>query len=288
LATPDVTISIVNWNTRDELRECLDTVLAQDGQVTYEIVVIDNASSDGSAEMVRGEFADRVTLIANSRNIGFGSAHNQALKIAVGRYAMLLNPDCRILEGDDLRVMVDFMDENDDVGILGPKIVNPDGSIQFSARRFPTMFAAVFRHTLLGRLFPKNRFVRAYLMLDWAHDRTADVDWVSGAALMARRETVRSVGLLDERFFMYCEDVDWCRRAHADGWRVVYYPEACVSHRIGASSDQNPIPMIRQHHRSMLRYFLKHESRAVKIILLPAVMLALWIRCRSLTARVAR
>lgn len=281
----DITVSIVNWNTKDELRECLTSVLSQDGSVTYELNVADNASSDGSADMVRSEFGDRSTLIQNSTNLGFGAAHNLSIKQSHGRYVLLLNPDCRMLEPDVLAKMVRYMDDNPDIGILGPKVVNPDGSLQFSSRHFPTMFAAVFRHTIFGRLSPKNRFVRDYLMTDFAHDQIADVDWLSGSALMIRRETFEQMGLLDERFFMYLEDVDWCKRAHMAGWRVVYYPMVSVSHRIGAASDQNPVPMIKQHHRSMLRYYLKYNSHSLKVLLTPFAIIALWLRQRSLIKR---
>ena len=277
----DATISIVNWNTSDELRECLHSVLSQDGSVTFEVIVVDNASTDGSPDIIRAEFGDKVILIANTNNRGFGAAHNQAIERSTGRYVFILNPDSRILHGDVLRRMVDYMDANPDIGILGPKILNPDGSLQFSARRFPPMFAGIFRHTILGKLFPKNKFVREYLMTDIPHDQIMDVGWLSGSALMARRKTFEQIGGFDERFFMYCEDVDWCKRAHDAGWRVVYYPEVEVSHRIGAASDKNPIEMIKQHHRSMLLYFLKHNSRSPKVLLTPLVLIALWMRTRA-------
>ena len=275
----DVSVSIVNWNTRDELRECLNSVMAGDGAA--EVFVVDNDSSDGSQDMIAADFADRATLIANTDNRGFGAAHNQAIARSTGRYVLLLNPDSRVLNADVLPRMVAYMDANPDIGILGPKILNPDGTLQFSARRFPPMFAGIFRHTLLGKLFPNNRFVRGYLMSDNPHDRVMDVDWLSGCALMARREMLEQIGVFDERFFMYCEDVDLCKRAHDAGWRVVYYPEVEVSHRIGAASDQNPIAMIKQHHRSMLLYFLKYNSRSPKILLTPLVLIALWMRTRA-------
>ena len=286
---PDVTVSIVNWNTRDELRECLNSVLSGVGagfeippqHPRYEILVVDNASPDGSADMVRTDFAGKATLIPNEKNRGFGAAHNQAIEHSSGRYVFFLNPDSRMLQPDLLCRMVTYMDANPDIGALGPRILNPDGTLQFSARRFPPMFAGVFRHTILGRLFPKNRFVRGYLMTDNAHDATMDVDWLSGSALMVRREMLDGIGAFDERFFMYCEDVDICKRAHNAGWRVVYYPEVEVSHRIGAASDKNPIAMIKQHHRSMLLYFLKHNARSPKILLTPLVLAALWMRTRA-------
>lgn len=280
----DVTVSIVNWNTKAELRVCLDSVLAQTS-VSFEVTVVDNASSDGSAEMVASEYDDRVCLVSNPENRGFGAAHNQSIARSNGRYVFLLNPDCRMLDPNALSNMVSYLDENTDIGMLGPRVLNPDGSLQYSARRYPTPFAAVFRHTILGRLFPNNRFVREYMMIDWSHDEVRDVDWLSGSALMVRRETFERIGLLDEGYFMYVEDVDWCRRAHEAGWRVIYYPMAAVTHRIGAASDQNPVSMIKQHHRSMLRYFLKYEGRSSKVLLTPFVILALWLRQRSLIRR---
>ncbi len=287
MASVDVTVSIVNWNTRDELRECLESVLGQE-RVSLEVIVVDNASSDGSAEMVRREFAGRVTLIANAENRGFGAAHNQAIAASHGRYVLLLNPDCRILGTDVLARMTAYMDGHTDIGILGPKVLYPNGGIQFSARRFPTMLAASFRHTPLGRLFPKNRFVRRYLMTDFDHSHTADVDWLSGAALMIRRETFEQIGLLDERFFIYVEDMDWCRRAHDAGWRVVYHPEVAVSHRIGAASDQKVEPMIHEHRKSMFRYFLKYNAKSPKVLLTPLVALGLWLMAYSRVIRARR
>ncbi len=278
---PDITVSIVNWNTREELLRCIRSVLSQAGSVRTEVIVVDNASDDSSAAGVQSEFGTNITLIANEKNVGFSAAHNQAIGLSRGRYILLLNPDCTLLAPDVLRKMMDYMDENRGVGMLGPRIVNPDGSLQYSARHFPTMLAAGFRHTLLGKAFPKNRYVRRYMMTDWSHDETAEVDWLSGAALMVRRETFAHIGVLDERFFMYLEDVDWCKRAHIGGWRVVYYPLVSVAHRIGTASDQNAVPMIRQHHASMLRYFLKYNARSPKVLLTPLVMLALWIRAQS-------
>lgn len=277
----DITVSIVNWNTKEELAACIETVLSQHN-IDMDLIVIDNASSDGSADLVREKFADTIRLIENPDNLGFGAAHNQSIRRYTSRYILLLNPDCRLLESDVLSKMVAFMDDNPDVGIIGPKIHNTDGTLQFSARHYPNMIAAVFRHTVFGKLFPNNRFVRDYLLTDWKHDQISDIDWLSGAALLLRREMLDQIGMLDERFFMYCEDVDICRRAHMGGWRVVYYPMVSISHRIGAASDKNAVAMIKQHHRSMLKYFLKYESRSPRVLLTPVVLLGLWLRSRSL------
>lgn len=272
----DITVSIVNWNTKDELAHCLESALAQD-EVEFEVIVIDNASSDGSAEMVARDFP-QVTLIENDRNVGFSRAHNQAFRIAKGRYVMLVNPDTLLEDHDMLKQTVHFADENPDAGIIGPKIENPNGSLQFSARRFPTLGAGLFRRTPLGKLFPNNRFVKSYIMADWKHDEVRDVDWVSGAALVIRRKVIDEVGPLDPGFFMYCEDVDWAYRAKQHGWRVVYYPMAKVKHRIGSSSDQAPMRMIYQFHLSMFRFFIKHYAKGINAILTPLVFTALAAR----------
>jgi len=273
---PDVTVSVVSWNTRDELARCLESVFAQEG-AGLEVIVVDNASSDGSAELVSERFP-QVKLIANDKNAGFSRAQNQAIAESRGRYLMLLNPDAFLPERDVLAKLIAFAEENPDIGIIGPRMENPDGSLHFSARRFPTIGAAVFRRTPLGRLFPKNRFVRGYIMSDWAHDEPRDVDWVSGATVLVRRRFIQSVGLLDTRFFMYCEDVDWAYRAKQRGWRVCYWPLARVIHRIGAASDQAPVRMIYYFHLSMFRFYLKHYAKGWRALLAPLVLLGLAAR----------
>lgn len=272
----DITVSIVNWNTRDELLRCLETVTAQEG-VSMEIIVVDNASSDSSAEAVAEKFP-QIRFIANSKNVGFSKAQNQAIRESNSRYVMLLNPDALIHDRDTLAKIIEFADANQDVGIIGPKIENPDGSLQFSARRFPSIGTGLFRRTPLGRLFPNNRYVRSYIMADWKHDEVRDVDWVSGAALVIRRKTIDDIGLLDPGFFMYCEDVDWAYRANKKGWRVTYYPMTKVTHRIGSASDQVPIKMIIQFHRSMFRFYLKHYAKGLAALLTPVVLAGLTAR----------
>jgi GT2 family glycosyltransferase len=265
----DLTVSLVNWNTRDELEECILSVLAQKG-VDLEVIVVDNGSKDGSAEMVTSRFPN-VTLFLNNENRGFSKAQNQAIAASKGRYIMLLNPDALIPDSNTLSEIVAFMDGNPDIGILGPRILNTDGSLHFSARRFPTIGAGLFRRTPLGKLFPNNRYVRDYVLSDWAHDEVRDVDWVSGAALVIRKQLTNDIGTLDERFFMYCEDVDWAYRAKQAGWRVCYYPMVKVIHRIGAASDQAPFRMIYHFHRSMFIFFLKHYAKGWRLLLLPAI-----------------
>lgn len=272
----EVSVSIVNWNTREELRECLRSVLVQEG-VGFDVTVVDNASADGSAEMVAAEFPT-VRLIANERNVGFGRAHNQVIAAASGRYFFMLNPDARLLGADCLKRMVEFADAHPEAGLIGPKVVNRDGTIQFSARNFPTLGAAVFQNSFLGRLFPGNRYVRQYVLSDWDHSQPREVDWLSGSALLVRREFIEDVGLLDEGFFMYCEDVDWGYRAKAKGWKALYCPDATVVHRIGASSDQAQVRMLWQHHKSMYRLFRKHREAQASLFEKCAVAVGILLR----------
>ena len=277
---PDITVSIVNWNTAHELQECLDSIISQQG-IDFEITVVDNASSDDSVEMLTTKYFGELTLIANSANIGFGKAHNQALRQSDSRYFMIINPDSKFTNPNTLSKIIEYMDSNAEIGMLGPKILNTDGSLQYSARRFPSMIAGMFRNTWLDKLFPSNKFVKSYLMSDWSHEEISNVDWLSGAALVVRKEMVNKIGMLDERFFMYCEDIDWCKRAHDAGWKVVYYPSVSVLHRIGAASDKDPYNAIRRHHKSMLQYFLKYNANKPAVLLTPLVMLGLWLRALS-------
>jgi GT2 family glycosyltransferase len=227
---------------------------------SIEIILVDNASTDGSVEMVRSEFP-QMRLIVNEGNPGFAVANNQGISVARGRYVLLLNPDTEVL-GDALLKMVAFADKNPDVGVVGPQLLNADGSVQSSRRRFPTLATAFFESTWLQPCAPR-RLLERYYVLDRADDEVLDVDWVKGAALMARREAIDRVGLLDERFFMYSEELDWCRRFRDGGWRVVYLPTAQVVHFEGKSSEQ-VIPVRHIHFQtSKVRYFRKHRGRVV-------------------------
>lgn len=271
----DVSVVVVNWNTRDELRDCLKSALAADSG-SAEIVVVDNASTDGSVEMLHGEFPD-VRLIRNAENLGFAAASNQGIKASSGRYVILLNPDCVVHPGA-FTELVRFGDAHPEVGIFGIRILNSNGTVFESCRRFPTLAAGIFRNAILARLFPNNPYIKEYLMADWDHSEVAEVDWVSGAALVARRETLDKIGLLDERFFMYCEDVDIAYRARQAGWKVMYFPGATVVHLRARSSDQNPVPMIIAFHRSMHAFFKKHYAAQSSILTRVVVPLGLILR----------
>ncbi len=253
----DLSVVIVSFNARDYLRRCLGSLYEHTEGIAYEVIVVDNASWDGSAEMVESEFP-QASLIRCSANVGFAAACNRGIVQAKGEFILLLNPDTEIAD-NAFAPMVAYCRQQPQVGILGPKLLNSDGSLQLSCRRFPSHLTGLFnRQSILTRLLPRNRFSSRYLMSDWNHDSIAEVDWLSGACTLLRRQMLADIGLLDEGFFMYIEDVDICYRAHQGGYRVVYFPQAMVTHHIGRSSDTLPNRSILQWHRSMWRYYRKH------------------------------
>lgn len=279
----DLSIVIVNWNVVDLLRRCLDSIVGESTpdagsrlalpgtSWSYEIWVVDNASTDGSPEMVRREFP-YVHLIANSENLGFTVANNQAIRRSNGEYILLLNCDTEVV-GDALPTMLTYMEKHLDVGVLGPQLRYPDGSVQSSRRRFPSMETAYLESTILQQWFPHNDTLRRYYMADVPDDAIHEVDWVVGACMMTRRQVVDQIGLLDEGFFMYSEELDWCYRIKQAGWKVVYLPEAEVLHHEGRSSEQ-VVPARHIHFQSSkVRFFWKHHG-AVSGELLRVFLLA--------------
>lgn len=208
--------------------------------------------------MIEEEFP-QVRVIANSENLGFTVGNNQGIAASRGRYILLLNPDTEIVD-HALAMMVEYMDGHPQVGALGPQLLNPDGSIQSSRRRFPTVATAFLESTILQQWSPHNRVTRHYYMADRPDHEIQEVDWVTGACLLARREAIEEVGLLDESFFMYSEELDWCRRIKAQEWKVVYLPTARVIHHGAQSSEQVKSFQHIQFQRSKIRYFRKHHG----------------------------
>jgi GT2 family glycosyltransferase len=250
-----LTVLIVNYNTGALLWECLDSVWPQ-LPPRSEVFVVDNASTDGSADGLEAAYSG-LRLIRNACNDGYARANNQALRLARGRYALLLNPDVT-LEPGALTAALAYMDAQPDVGILGPRILRPDGRLDPPARRsFKTPATYLYKMLGLSRLFPRHRRFGRYYLSYLDEMATTDVDSVVGAFLLVRRDVIERVGLLDERFFMYCEDEDWCWRAKQAGWRVVYYPGAVVRHCRGSSTAKHPFRMAYHLHRS---YFLYHRK----------------------------
>jgi len=228
----DLSIIIVNWNTRDMLRSCLASIPSRTGLQT-EVIVIDNASADGSAAMVSEEFPE-ATLIQNKANLGFATATNQGLRVACGRHLLLLNSDTLVL-GDVLADSVRYMDAHPDVGMMGCKVLNEDGTTQMTCSLFPSFPNLLLQTLGLNRL-ERPRWLQRYQMLDWARDDEREVEVISGCYLIARRTAVEQIGLLDESFFLYGEETDWCRRCADAGWRLVFAPVGSIVHFGSGSS----------------------------------------------------
>jgi N-acetylglucosaminyl-diphospho-decaprenol L-rhamnosyltransferase len=253
----DVSVVIVTYNSRPYLGECLETLRAQTKGVEYEVIIVDNASPDRTAAWVRAEHP-WVRLIARERNAGLSRAVNDGVAASCGTHVMVVNPDVRF-EMDVLSPLATYLRDHPDVGVVGPRLLNDDGSLQLSCRAFPGYSTALFsRYSLLTRLLPDNPFSRRYLMADFDHASERDVDWLSGAALMFPRAAFDAVGGWDPEFFMYSEDVDFCRRVRDAGYRVVYNPVVSLVHHIGGSTRTVPARMVVERHRSMWRYYRKH------------------------------
>jgi GT2 family glycosyltransferase len=272
--SPDLSIIIVSWNVSELLGACLSS-LQLPGQdpssehsdthpLDVEIIVVDNASADGTVDMVRTRFP-HVRLIANNQNRGFAGGNNQGIAAAQGRYLLLLNPDTKVLN-DAVLSLVGCLDGHPDVGLVGPQLLFPDGQVQSSRRRFPTVPTLFFESTWLESVAPAG-ILEHYYILDRSDQAVLDVDWVVGAAMVVRRSVFEQVGGLDEGFFMYSEEMDWCRRIKAAGWRVVYCPRARVVHYEGKSSEQTVPARHINFQRSKIRYARKYHGAMVATIL---------------------
>jgi len=236
-----VSISIVSWNTKDLLRQCLESVFANLDGVDAEVIVVDNASSDSSADMVEREFP-QAALIRCASNLGFARANNIAYALSSGKYFLLLNSDTIVLPGAVVG-LTRLMDDDPDVGAAAPKLLNPDGSLQRSCSCFPSALTEFFDAAYLSKLLPGNRLFGRYAMSYWDFSEVREVDFAGGSCLMLRRKALEEVGLLDERYFMYTEEADLCYRLKQAGWKVVYTPQARIVHLGGQSARQRPVEM---------------------------------------------
>lgn len=262
----DLGLIILSWNTRDLLRDCLRSVFASQGNVTYRVCVVDNASGDGSAAMVRAEFP-QVLAIENAENLGYPAGNNVGLR-ALGfglnqtnapRYALLLNPDT-VLPEHALVDMLAYMDARPRCGAAGPKLVLPNGELDLACRRsFPSPEVSFYRMTGLSKLFPRSRLFGRYNLTYLSPDVETEVDSVVGAFMLVRRETMAQVGLLDEGFFMYGEDLDWAFAIKQAGWQIRYNPAVTVLHVKRAASRQSHRAQV-AFHESMLLFYHKHYA----------------------------
>jgi N-acetylglucosaminyl-diphospho-decaprenol L-rhamnosyltransferase len=258
---PALSVSIVSYRTPALLEQCLWALCTERAEVAMDVTVVDNASGDGSSELVAAQFP-WVRLIRNERNLGFGAAQNQALRLASGTYFLVLNSDALPGRGA-LRTLVEFLDSHPNVAVAGPRLRYPDGSVQPSRRRFPTLATLFLESTQLQRFWPDNASLRAYYVAERSDDDVQEVDWLVGACLCLRARAVAEVGLFDERYFMYSEELDLCRRFRAAGWKVAYVPGAEVTHLEGGSSRLDLAARDRLFQRSKLQYAAKWHGAGV-------------------------
>lgn len=254
----DLSIIIVSWNVRDLLANCLETIANGREELDLEVIVVDSGSDDGSPDMLREQFP-WVQLVARSDNVGFPKGNNIGIERACGKYIMLLNPDTEVI-GDALSQMVAYLDQHLDVGVVSCMLKNPDGSIQSSRRRFPNFRTAVFESTWFEPYAPRV-FLQGYYAEDLPLDEPVDVDWLTGASLMVRHKVIEQVGPMDEAYFMYSEELDWCRRIKDAGWRIVFLPTAEIIHFVGKSSEQAIVQRHINFNQAKLRYFRKYHGR---------------------------
>jgi hypothetical protein len=255
----DISIVIVSWNTKAMLLNCLHSIFEANGRCVLQVIVVDNGSSDGSPEAVQNQFPD-VDLIQAKENLGFAKANNIGIKLANGRHICLINSDVVVSSGC-LDHMSAYMDAHNSVGMVAPKILNSDLTLQLSCREFPSLWNSFCRALALDSMFPNLQFFSGSLMQFWPHDKSRSVDVVSGCFWMLRKEAVADVGPLEEQFFMYSEDVDYCKRYWKKGWEIVYLPEVDSIHHGGASSSLHPVRFQIEGLKARLQYWRKHHGR---------------------------
>ena len=249
-----LSVIIVSYNSAHFLRGCLQSLLDNLRNISSEIFVVDNNSKDNSLALVRTSFPS-VCLIANNKNIGFGAACNQALREAQGEYILMMNPDVHVHPAT-LSMMISYLQNHKKIGILAPQLRFRDGTLQYSCRRYP-----VFLAHFIKIIYSKSKIVSYYLMVDRDHNIIQEIDWSLGAFLLVRKRVFEQIGIFDERFFLYFEDVDLCRRAKQAGWRVVYYPKAVATHLYQQSSHRLFSKPFFHHLMSMYKYYRKYGIR---------------------------
>ena len=257
----EISVIIVSWNCRQMLADCINSLREQLPGDASEIIVVDNASSDGTAAAIRQGFPG-VKVIESTSNLGFARGNNVGLEASCGRYVFLINPDVIVGNGCISR-MLQYMEQHPDVGVLGPKILGRDGAVQRSCMRTPSLWNQLCRTLALDRITKKSRLFGGYLMNDFQHDELREVDIINGCFWMVRRTALEDVGPLDARFWMYADDLDWCRRFSLAGWKIVFFPEAEAVH-YGGESSRNQAPMFSyiEMQRADLQYWRKYHGSA--------------------------
>jgi GT2 family glycosyltransferase len=276
LSPPVVSIIIVSWNARDYLVQCLNSISEETCRYPVEIIVVDNASTDGSPESVERQFP-QVRLIRNADNLGFAKANNLGISQSRGHYLALVNSDVKVLP-HCLTRLVDYCEQHPEVGMAGPRVLGGDGKLQRTCRGFPGVWNMFCRALALDALFPRCRWFSGFLLWHWPQDSLRQVDMLTGCFWLVRRTALAQVGLLDERYFMYGEDMDWSKRFWLKGWQLMFIPDAEAIHYGGASSSNAPVRFYIERHRADIQYWEKHHSP-------PAVFCFFLICCLHLAMR---
>jgi N-acetylglucosaminyl-diphospho-decaprenol L-rhamnosyltransferase len=267
---------IVNYYNSAPLKNCLESVYRTLHKVSFEVIVVDNSQDDPGMVSLRETYT-QVQYIQNPVNTGFAKANNQGVLSAQGEFLLFLNPDT-ILTDQAIEKMQDHLKSNPEIGALGPRVLNTDGSLQYSCRRFPTLMTGFFnRYSLLSQWFPDNPYSVRYMMKDFSHKEIKDVDWLSGCCLMVPRAIFDKAGGFDEQYFLFNEDVDLCRAIHQNGFKVIYFPFAEITHHISTSNSKVPVKIIINRHLGMSHYYGKNHGNnpITKII----VNLMISLRC---------
>jgi GT2 family glycosyltransferase len=272
----DLSVTIVSWNTKDFLVRCLESVRQTVKGMEAEVFVVDNGSTDGSGVAVRERFPE-VGLIENPMNLGFARANNQAMSRAAAKYLLLLNPDTRVKE-EAIKRLISFMEAHSEVGIAGGQLLNSDGSKQNSIANFPSLATELLNKNLLRWLFP-NRFPGK----ERNYSEPIEVDSVIGAGMMVRRETTEQVGLLDEEYFLFLEETDWCYRMKMGGWKIYYVPQAEIYHFQGRSAEREKKRARVEYYRSRYLFFKKNRGSLQWSILLMGLIIRLWVELISMS-----
>ena len=252
-------VIVVSWNAKAFLLKCIDSLQRQSLPESPEIIVVDNASADGSAQAVKDSYP-RVKLIVNDGNYGFAKANNIGIRVSAGDYLFLVNSDV-VVSDRCFAKCIQHMESHPEIGMLGPRIVGTDGKVQRSCMSYPTLWNTLCRAFALDSLFPRSKLFGSQLLTYWNHDDTRAVEVVNGCFWLLRRSALDQVGLLDERFFIYGEDIDWCKRFNENGWKVVFFAEAEALHYGGASSANAPLRFNLEMQRANIQYWTKHHSR---------------------------
>ena len=279
----DLSIVIVNYNTKKLTMDCIQSIMSANLAIQYEIYVVDNASTDDSVKQLKKAFP-QISIIANQENVGFSKANNQAIRNTTGRYVLLLNSDTIVYE-DTLDTMANFMDKYLDVGAAGCEVNLVDGSLDKACHRgFPSPEASFYYMIGLAKKFPNNpkfnSYHKSYMNMKEIHE----IDCLVGAFMIVRREAIEQVGLLDEEFFMYGEDIDWCYRIKEAGWRIIYNPTVSITHYKGASSRRKPFKIVYEFHRAMYLFHKKHFAKKYNFLVNSTVYAGIALKLTLATA----